>query len=260
MHVDATPPPHQRTVRLTAEAFGSFVLVLSVVGAALFAGGLAATTPNTAPSPLTTLVVSLAAAGAAAAGWYAFGPLSGGHLNPVVTLGAAAAGRLSWREVPAYVIAQTVGALIATTLLFLVGLFGPEGWLEAQRTAGFASNGFGTASPAGFSLGAAVIVEMLFGAILVLVYLGATHPSRGTVLGGLAVGIAFGLAHLVSVPIDSASVNPARSMATALYGNLDSLAQLWVFLVFPALGALLAGWAYRGLFESADASGSGSAT
>lgn len=237
------------TARLTAEAFGTALLVLAIVGTALFAGGFGEGAEN-ASEGIGFIGISAAAGLALTAAFYAFGPISGGHFNPAVTVGVAAAGRMPWREVPAYVVAQCIGALIASTLVFLVGLFGPEGWLEAQRTAGFASNGFDAASPGGFGMGAAIIVEALFAAMFVLVVLGVTHPVRGTTLGGLVVGGALALIHLALLPIDFASVNPARSIATAVYGDADALAQLWVFLAFPVIGALLAGFAYRGLFDA----------
>ena len=249
-----TTAPRTMTARLTAEAFGSSVLVLGIVSAALFASGFS---PGTEPvvTGIGFVGVALAAGFALIASTYAFGPISGGHFNPAVTIGVAASGRMPWREVPSYIVAQCIGAVVASTLIFLVGLFGPDGWLEAQRNAGFASNGFGSASPAGFGMGAAIIVEALFTAVLVLVFLGVTHPERGTAFGGLVIGLTLALTHLAILPIDLASVNPARSIATALYGNADALAQLWVFVVFPLIGALLAGAAYRGLFDTSAEDG-----
>ncbi|KQQ69318.1 aquaporin [Microbacterium sp. Leaf320] len=250
---DASRRTSTMTVRLTAEAFGSSALVLAIVGAAMFAAGFGAGT-ETSDQGIGFVGIALAAGFALTAAFYAFGPISGGHFNPAVTIGVAAAGRMPWREVPAYIVAQCVGGLIASTLVFLIGLFGPDGWLEAQRVEGFASNGFGSASPAGFGLGAAIIVEALFAAVLVLVILGVTHPVRGTPFGGVVAGLTLAVIHLVILPIDYASVNPARSIATALYGNTEALTQLWVFLVFPVVGALLAGFAYRGLFDVPDRS------
>lgn len=254
---DDTSLSSPMTVRLTAEAFGSSILVLAIVGAALLASGFAEAT-DAQSIGIGFVGVSLAAGFALIAAFYAFGPISGGHFNPAVTVGVAAAGRMPWRDVPAYIVAQCIGALVASTLIFLIGLFGPDGWLEAQRTAGFASNGFDAASPGGFGIGAAIIVEALFAAILVFVFLGVTHPARGTALGGVVAGLALALIHLVLLPIDHASVNPSRSIATAVYGNTDALAQLWVFLVFPVIGAMLAGFAYRGLFDAASTSSTSS--
>ncbi|WP_431073450.1 aquaporin [Microbacterium phyllosphaerae] len=250
---DARHGSSTMTVRLTAEAFGSSALVLAIVGAAMFAARFGAGTETT-DQGIGFIGIALAAGFALTSVFYAFGPISGGHFNPAVTVGVAAAGRMPWREVPAYVIAQCIGGLIASTLVFLIGLFGPEGWLEARRVEGFASNGFAAASPAGFGLGAAIIVEALFAAVLVLVILGVTHPVRGTAFGGVVTGLTLAVIHLVILPIDFASVNPARSIATAVYGNVEALTQLWVFVVFPIVGALLAGFAYRGLFDVPDRS------
>jgi aquaporin Z len=248
---DTTRIPQTMTARLTAEAFGSAVLVLAIAGSVLFASGLSEATDASGPG-IGFVGVALAAGLALIAASYAFGPISGGHFNPAVSVGVAAAGRMPWREVPAYIVAQCIGALVASTLVFLIGLFGPEGWLEAQRNAGFASNGFGAASPTGFGMGAAIIAEALFAAIFLLVILGVSHPVRGSAFAGLAAGLTLALIHLVLLPIDLASVNPARSLATAVYGDTDALAQLWVFLVFPVIGALLAGFAYRGLFDGVE--------
>ncbi|WP_309103270.1 aquaporin [Microbacterium sp.] len=245
---DTSTETPSTSAKLTAEAVGTFLLVLGVISTALFAAGFGEGT-DAHNKGVGFLGVSLAVGLTVVAGAYAFGPISGGHFNPAVTVGVAAAGRLPWREVPGYVIAQIIGGLVATTLIFLVGLFGPEGWLEAQRSAGFASNGFGDASPGGFGLGAAIVVEILFTAVFLIVILGVTHTKRGNAFGGLVIGLTLTLIHLAIIPIDNASVNPARSIATAVYGNTDALAQLWVFLVFPVIGALIAGFAYTAMFD-----------
>jgi aquaporin Z len=245
--VDAPAGPSTLAV-LVAEAFGTFLLVIGGVGTALFAANAGASAEGTSLG-VGYLGVSLAFGLAVVAGAYAFGPISGGHFNPAVTLGLAAAGRFPWRSTVAYIVSQIVGGVIATTLLVLIGLFGPAGWLTAAQDGGFASNGFGTASPGGFGIGAAIIVEVLFTALFVIVILGVTHSSRGSNFAGLAIGLTLVLIHLVIIPIDNASVNPARSLATAVYGGPVALGQLWVFLVFPIIGALIAGLAYRALFD-----------
>lgn len=235
-----------RGAKLAAEGFGTFLLVFGGVGTALFAG-----TFFTAPGAESAvyLAVALAFGLTVIVGAYAWGPISGGHFNPAVTLGLAAAGRVSWRESGPYIAAQTAGAIIATTALTLIGLFGPEGWLPAAQDAGFASTGWDALSPAGFGMAAAIIVEFLLTGLFVLVILGATHPERGTPFAGLVIGLTLALIILIALPVDNASVNPARSLATAVYGGVDALAQLWVFLVFPMLGAVAAGTAYRALFD-----------
>ena len=233
---------------LIAEAFGTFLIVLGLISTALFAAGFGEGTPI-ADKGVGFLGMSLAVGLAVIAAFYAFGPISGGHFNPAVTLGLAAAGRFPWRSVTGYVIAQVVGAAIATTIVVLIGLTGPVGWLKTAQDGGFVSNGWGDHSPSGFGFGGAIIVELLFTALLVIVFLGVTHPSRGTRFAGVAIGLTLTLIHLATIPIDYTSVNPARSIATAIYGGGEALAQLWVFIVFPIAGALVAGFAYRALFD-----------
>lgn len=235
---DAATTPSTAT-KLVAEALGTFLLVFGAIGTALVAGEV-----------VGVLGIALAFGLTILAGIYAWGPISGGHFNPAVTVGLAAAGRFAWKDAPGYIIAQIIGGALGTTLIVLIGLFGPEGWLTAAQDGGFASNGFGGASPGGFGLGAAIIAEILFTAIFVLIILGVTHPQRGTAgFAGIAIGLTLTLIHLASIPIDNTSVNPARSIATALYGGGEALLQLWVFLVFPVVGALVAGLLHRALFE-----------
>lgn len=234
--------------KLTAEAFGTFLLVLAVLSAALFAAGFGEGT-DANNKGIGFIGVSFAIGIAVVAGAYAFGPISGGHFNPAVTVGVAAAGRLPWRDVPGYVIAQIIGGAVASTLIYLIGLSGPKGWLDAARAGGFGSNGFDAGSPGGFGLSAVIITEIVFTAVFVIVILGATHATRGTQFAGLAIGLTLTLIHLATIPIDNTSVNPARSIAAAIYGTGEPLAQLWVFLVFPTVGGLLAGLAYRALFD-----------
>lgn len=246
--LDHTPVAPSTGATLIAEAFGTLLLVLGVISTALFAAGFGEGT-DASNKGVGFVGVSLAVGLTVVAGAYAFGPISGGHFNPAVTLGLAAAGRFPWRRVLPYVAAQLVGGLVATTLVVLIGIFGPDGWLSKAQDGGFASNGWGRLSPGGFGIGAAMIVEVLFTGLFVIVILGVTHASRGTKFAGLAIGLTLTLIHLATIPIDNTSVNPARSIATAIYGGTEALSQVWVFIVFPILGALIAGFAYRALFD-----------
>ncbi len=239
--------------KLAAEAAGTFLLVFGGVGTALFAAnnGLA---ENGFPVGVGYVGVALAFGLTVVAGAYAWGPLSGGHFNPAITLGLAAAGRFPWRDSIGYIIAQLVGGALATTVIVLVGLFGPDGWLATAQDGGFASNGFGERSPGGFGLGSAIATEIVLTAVFVLVILGVTHATRGNAtIAGLVIGLTLTLIHLISIPVDNTSVNPARSLAAAIYGGPDALAQLWVFLVFPIVGGLLAGVVHRALFDAKPA-------
>lgn len=245
---DTTIPP--TTVnRLVAEALGTFLLVFGGVGSALFAANFPADS-ETNPLGIAFVGVSLAFGLTVVAAAYAWGPISGGHFNPAITLGLAAAGRFEWKNTIGYIIAQVVGGALGTTLIVLIGIFGTDNWLANAQDGGFASNGFGDRSPGGFGLGAAIIAEVFLTAIFVLIILGVTHSTRGTAaLAPLAIGLTLTLIHLVSIPIDNTSVNPARSIAAAIYGGGEALAQLWVFIVFPIVGGLLAGVLHRSLFE-----------
>ncbi|WP_406249633.1 aquaporin Z [Microbacterium sp. M] len=244
---DSTSAVPTLGAKLAAEGFGTFLLVFGGVGTALFASNLY-TEP--APNAAVYSAVALAFGLTVVVGAYAFGPISGGHFNPAVTLGAAAAGRIGWKDVLPYIVAQVVGGAVASTLLFLIGQFGPDGWLTGAQNAGFASNGFDELSPGGFGLGSAIIAEVILTAIFLFVILGTTHSKRGTPFAGLAIGLTLTLIHLISIPVDNTSVNPARSIAAAIYGGVGPLSQLWVFLVFPIVGALIAGFAYKALFDS----------
>jgi aquaporin Z len=234
------PAPYGLTQRLIAEVFGTFTLVFGVIGTALYASG------NTG-----YLGVALAAGLAVLVAAYAVGHISGGHFNPAVTLGVAAAGRMPWRDVLPYVIAQAVGGVLASTLLFAIAAGGPEGYLSAAQDGGFASNGFDNLSPEGFGLVSVILVEFLLTAVFLYVILNVTAPGSTTAgFAPLAIGLALTLTHLAAIPVSNASLNPARSLATALYGGTDALAHLWVFLVVPPIAALVAGFTYRMLFQN----------
>ncbi len=247
------PSGPSNAARWAAEFFGTFLLVLGLIGTALFASHFADPAGAFVPG-IVYVAASFAVGLSVIMGAYAFGPISGGHFNPAVTLGLAAAGRFPWREIWGYLVAQVLGGLVATSVLVLIGLSGPEGWLGEARDGGFASNGWDELSPGGFGFGAAVVVEIVLTGLFLIVILGVTHPSRGTPLAGLAIGLSLTLIHFVSIPVDNTSVNPARSLATAVYGGGEALSQLWAFIVFPLVGALVAGFAYRALFDGTDRS------
>ncbi len=234
--VDATSSLAQR---VTAEMFGTFLLVGGVIGTALFSS------PNTG-----ILGVALAVGLAVIGGAYAVGHISGGHFNPAVTLGAAASGRFAWRDVPYYVLAQVIGGALATTVLFVIATNGPAGALQGFIDGGFASNGFGDHSPGGFSLVAVIVAEVVLTAVFLYVILGVTDRRAASGFAPLAIGLTLSVLHLIAIPISNASFNPARSIATAIFGGTDALIQLWVFIVAPIVGALIAGFTYGALFDA----------
>ena len=225
--------------RVTAELFGTFLLVAGVVGTALFAG-----------NNVGILGIALAVGLTVVAGAYAVGHISGGHFNPAVTLGAAASGRFAWKDVPYYVLAQIVGGALGTTFIYVLAAGGPDGLLADVTSSGFASNGFGDHSPSGFGLVSAIVAEIVLTAVFLYVILGVTDRRAASGFAPLAIGLTLTLIHLVAIPIDGASVNPARSIASAIYGGPDALGQLWVFIVAPLVGALIAGFTYGRLFDA----------
>jgi aquaporin Z len=158
-----TPSSASTTARLVAEAFGTFLLVGGVIGTALFSSA------NTG-----ILGPALAVGLAVIAGAYAVGHISGAHFNPAVTVGAAVAGRFAWRDVPAYIVAQFIGGLLATSVIALIAAFGPTGLLENAMSQGFASTGWGELSLAGFGIGAVIVAELVLTAVFLVVILGVT--------------------------------------------------------------------------------------
>ena len=234
--LDASP---SLAIRLAAEVFGTFVLVFGVIGTAIFASS------NTGWLGVA-LAVGLAVMGAA----YAVGHISGGHFNPAVSIAAAASGRFAWRDVLPYSIAQIVGGLIATLLIFVILANGPAGALAEVQGAGFASNGFDEGSPLGFGLLAVIIVELIVTILFVTIILGVTDRRAPTGFAPIAIGLTLTVAHLVAIPVSNASLNPARSIATAVFGGTVPLTQLWVFIVVPLVAGVIGGLLYRGVFEA----------
>ncbi|ROQ37126.1 aquaporin Z [Frondihabitans sp. PhB188] len=232
------------TSRLLAEVFGTFLLVFGGVGTALFASAF-----PTSQNPLGVgfLGVALAFGLTVMAGIYAVGHISGGHFNPAVTVGLAISGRTEWRHVPGYIVAQIVGGAIASSVLALIAADGPSNYFASARDSGFASNGFGTSSPGGFGLGAVFLAEVVLTAVFVTVILSITAKPEYKAVAPIGIGFTLTLIHLISIPISNTSVNPARSIAAAIYGGPTALGQLWVFIVAPLVGAAIAGLLHRQL-------------
>lgn len=230
--------------RLSAEFIGTFVLVFGGVGTAVFAAGFAGEPGS--PVNVGFLGVALAFGLTVVVGAYAFGPISGGHFNPAVTLGLAAAGRFAWRDSLGYIAAQVVGGTAAAAILFAIASGRPGGY---EGT--FASNGYGELSPGGYSLLSVGLIEVVLTAIFLLVIIGATSENAAPGFGGLAIGLTLTLIHLISIPVSNTSVNPARSIAAALFGGPEPLGQLWAFIVFPIIGGLIGGLVFKPLLAGA---------
>jgi aquaporin Z len=171
---------------------------------------------------------------------YAFGPISGCHLNPAVTVGLCAGKRFAWKDAPGYVGAQLAGAVVASALLLVLLKAHPAGYDASVK--GLAANGFGDHSPGGYPLGAAALAEFLLTFIFLTVILGATANKAAAGFAGIPIGLTLTLVHLIGIPITNLSVNPARSTGPALFVGGWAIEQLWLFWAAPIAGALVAGW------------------
>lgn len=232
--------------RLAAEFLGTFVLVFGGCGAAVLAANFPADDPAN-PSGIGLLGVSLAFGLTVVVMAYAVGHTSGGHFNPAVTLGAAAAGRFAWKDTVAYIATQVVAAIVAAGVLFVVAS-GAEGFSAVES--GFATNGYGDRSPGGYSLLAALVIEVVLTAIFLYVILGTTDSRAPKGFAPLAIGLSLTLIHLISIPVTNTSVNPARSIGPALFVGGEAISQLWLFILAPIAGALIAGFTYQVLLGS----------
>ena len=228
------------TSRLAAEFLGTFWLVLGGCGSAV----LAAAFPEVG---IGLTGVSLAFGLTVLTGAYALGPISGGHFNPAVSLGLWAGGRFPGSQLPGYIVAQVIGAIVAAGVLYLIAS-GKSGF---DLQAGFASNGYGEHSPGQYGFQAAAITELVMTFMFLIVILGATHQRAPVGFAGLTIGLALTLIHLISIPVTNTSVNPARSTGPALFVGGWAVEQLWLFWVAPIVGALAAGGLSRVLFDSA---------
>jgi len=220
--------------KLLAEFLGTFWLVFGGCGSAVLAAGV----PDLG---IGFAGVSLAFGLTVLTGAYAFGPISGGHFNPAVSLGLATAGRFSWAHFPFYVVVQVAGAVAAAGALYLVA----SGKADFTLANGFASNGYAEHSPDGYSLQAGAIIEVLLTACFLLVILGATEARVPAGFAPIAIGLALTLIHLISIPVTNTSVNPARSTGQALFVGGWALQQLWLFWAAPLAGGLLGGIVHR---------------
>lgn len=172
---------------------------------------------------------------------YAIGHISGCHLNPAVSIGLWMAGRFPADKLAGYIIAQLLGGIVAGGVLYLIA----SGKVGFDVTAGFASNGYGDHSPDHYSLVAALITEVVMTMMFLLIILGSTDSRAPQGFAPIAIGLGLTLIHLISIPVTNTSVNPARSLATALYVGDWALAQLWLFIFAPIVGALLGAFIYR---------------
>ena len=222
------------THRLAAEAFGTFWLVFGGCGAAIFAGKIISNTGIALAFGLTVLTMA-----------YAVGHVSGGHFNPAITVGLAMGRRFPWKDVPAYAVVQVVAAIVAAATLWVIA-HGVKGF--DSTGSGFAANGYGDLSPGGYAWWAVFLAEVVLTAFFLYIILGVTDTRAPKGFAPLGIGFGLTLIHLISIPISNTSVNPARSIGPALFAGTDSIVQLWMFILAPLLGAVIAGASYAFLF------------
>ncbi|MCR0997584.1 aquaporin Z [Serratia rubidaea] len=225
--------------RFFAEFFGTFWLVFGGCGSAVLAAAFPELGIGFAGVALAfgLTVVTMA---------YAVGHISGGHFNPAVTVGLFAGGSFPAKDVIPYIIAQVIGAIAAAAALYFIA----SGKADFDATAsGLASNGFGEHSPGGYSLQAAIVIELLLTAFFLIIIHGATDKRAPAGFAPLAIGLALTLIHLISIPVTNTSVNPARSTGVAIFQGTWALEQLWVFWLVPLAGGIIGGLIYRCLLE-----------
>ncbi len=224
--------------RSIAEFFGTFWLVLGGCGSAV----LAAAFPQLG---IGFVGVALAFGLTLLTMAYTIGHISGCHINPAVSFGLAAGGRFAWTDVPAYVVAQVLGAIAASGVLFVIA----SGKAGFDVHAGFASNGYGLHSPGGYSLISCLVCEIVMTFFFLIIILGSTHARAPKGFAAIPIGLGLTLIHLISIPVTNTSVNPARSTGPALFAGGWAMSQLWLFWVAPIVGGVLAGIVHRILFE-----------
>jgi len=225
--------------KLIAEFFGTFWLVLGGCGSAV----LAAAYPELG---IGFVGVSLAFGLTVLTMAYAIGHISGCHLNPAVSIGLWVGGRFESKSLLGYIGAQILGAITGAVVLYLIAS-GKAGY----EVGGFAANGYGEYSPGGYSMWSALITEFVLTFFFLFIILGSTYPKAPAGLAGIAIGLCLTLIHLISIPVTNTSVNPARSISQAIFAEGTwAMGQLWLFIVAPIAGAILAGVVYK--FISSD--------
>lgn len=218
--------------KLAAEFIGTFWLVLGGCGSAV----LAATFPEVG---IGLVGVALAFGLTVLTIAYSLGHISGAHLNPAVSVGLWVGGRFSGKELLPYIIAQILGGIVAAGVLYIIATG------NGSSIGNFAANGYGENSPGHYSLMAALVTEVVMTFMFLIIILGATDDNAAKPFAGLAIGLALTLIHLISIPVTNTSVNPARSISQAVFVGGIALEQLWLFIVAPIAGAILAGVVYN---------------
>jgi len=228
-----------------AEAIGTMILIAGGPGTAVLATG--GFFPK---GSVGVLGVALAFGLSLLVAAYAIGSISGCHINPAVTIGLWVIGKTKTSELPFYIVGQVIGGLVGASVIFIIAKSSSVHF--SARASGFASNGYGLHSPGGFKLGAVMLAEVFFTGIFVFIIASTSRLSMPVGLTGVTVGLTLTIIHLISIPIDNTSVNPARSLSTAVFQGSWALRELWVFIVFPIVGGILGGTVWRLLRPASD--------
>ena len=221
--------------KYVAELVGTAALVFIGCGSAVIAG-----------QRIGYLGISFAFGLTVLAMVYAIGNISGCHINPAITIAMFVAGKIKARDAAAYIIAQCVGAIIGAGILLLIAR-GLSTYSIAVN--GLGQNGYGLESPAGYSMLASFIAEVVLTALFLFVIFGSTSKDAPQGFAGISIGLTLVLIHIVGIPITGTSVNPARSLGPAVFVQGEALTQLWLFWVAPIIGAVIAALAWKYLFE-----------
>ncbi len=224
--------------RCSAEFIGTFWLVFGGCGSAV----LSAAFPDVG---IGLLGVSFAFGLTVLTMAYAIGHISGCHLNPAVSVGLLAGGRFKAADLLPYIVAQVLGGIVGAGVLYVIA----SGNASFSTDGGFASNGYAEHSPGNYSLFACVVAEVVLSLMFLLIILGATDGRAPVGFAPIAIGLGLTLIHLIGIPVTNLSVNPARSIAPAIFVGGWALQQVWLFCVAPIVGAVIAGLVYRVLLE-----------
>ena len=222
--------------RYISELIGTMVLVLFGCGSAAIAGTV-----------LGNLGIAMAFGLSIVAMAYVIGDISGCHINPAVSIGMWIDGRMELKDLIMYIIFQCIGAIIGTAILAMLINSAPA--LGGYMATGLGQNGFGAASSVGINLYGALITEIILTFVFVFTVLGVTRSEKTGVIAGIVIGLTLAFVHIMGIPLTGTSVNPARSLAPALFMGGVALQQVWVFIVAPIIGAVIAGLLHKGLYN-----------
>lgn len=221
--------------KYSAELIGTMALVLIGCGSAVIAGKFIGFAGISFAFGLTVLAMV-----------YAIGSISGCHINPAITIAMLVAGKIKRKDAIFYIIAQCIGGIIGAGILWAIAS-GITGFSLAST--GLGQNGFGAHSPAGYSLAACFIAEVVLTALFLFVIFGSTHDKAPKGFAGISIGFTLVLIHLIGIPITGTSVNPARSLGPAVFVGGEALAQLWLFIVAPIIGGIISALIWKYIFD-----------